>query len=447
MKITIKCAILLACLIGAMPLLAKELPSRLILVIGDGMGMEFVTAYRHYKQNPDSSVLERTLFDQWLLGMSATHPHDHQQVTDSAASATAFSAGVKSFNGAIGVDHHGNPVETVLERAKKHGYTTAMVATSQINHATPASFAAHIDSRHKYDEIADQYLDRRYQEMPWVDVLIGGGTRYFVREDRNLVKGFMALGYQYADNFGAFSGLTRAPALALLAAQGLPYAIDGDMQDRLTVMARKALALMPADKPFFMMIESSQIDWCGHANDIACAMREMADTEAMLYVLKDYADKHPGTLIVVTADHSTGGLSIGADGVYRWRPEVVKNVTASAGVIAKTMKANAKDWHEHWQALTALRLDDQQKKSLQTRVKSAAKKQEGAAGDEADDQLLAEVLSLINRASHTGWTSSGHTGGDVPVMAYGPGREAFIGFMDNTDIAKKLFALLPESSD
>src|SRR5690606_8629093 len=154
-----------------------------------------------------------------------------------------------------------------------------------------------------YDEIANQYLDRRHNGRPWVDVLIGGGTRYFIREDRNLVKDFMALGYQYADNFGAFSGLTRAPALALLAVQGLPYAIDGDRQDRLTLMTQKALELMPAEQPFFMMVESSQIDWCGHANDIACAMREMADTEATLHALKNYADKHPGTLIVVTADH------------------------------------------------------------------------------------------------------------------------------------------------
>jgi len=113
MKITVKCALVLISVIWSLPLLAKESPSRIILVIGDGMGMEFVTAYRHYKHDPESSELEQTLFDKWLLGMSATHPHDHHQVTDSAASATAFSAGVKSYNGAIGVDHNGVEVGTI----------------------------------------------------------------------------------------------------------------------------------------------------------------------------------------------------------------------------------------------------------------------------------------------------------------------------------------------
>src|SRR5690606_16801796 len=142
---------------------------------------------------------------------------------------------------------------------------------------------------------------------------------------------FEKLGYRYAETFAGLENLTQAPALALLAPSGLPHAIDSKPDDRLAVMTRKALDLMPKNRPFFMLVEASQIDWCGHANDIACAMAEMADAEAALEVIKDYVDSHANTLVVVTADHSTGGLSMGADGEYAWRAEVVKKIQASAG--------------------------------------------------------------------------------------------------------------------
>ncbi|WP_020210854.1 alkaline phosphatase [Gilvimarinus chinensis] len=414
----------------------------IIFVIGDGMGMEYLSAYRHFQDDPTTPELEATWFDRHLQGSASTHPDDVNQVTDSAASATALAAGIKTYNGAIGVDLNKQPVETLLERAKKKGYQTAMVVTSQINHATPASFAAHIDSRNKYNEIADQYIDRRYQGKPWVDILFGGGQRYFLRDDRNLVTEFESLGYTYADTYDGVAAIQTPPALALLADKGLPFRIDSDEPRRLAFLTETALRLLDPQKPFFMLVEASQIDWCGHANDIACAMHEMRDTEETLKLLSRYVSEQPDTLVVVTADHSTGGLSMGSDGDYQWRADVVRGVKASANVITQTL-LTASDWYASWQSLTSIQLDESEQAILaQARLK-VLRSEAKTAKNNATTELREQVLAAIDKASVTGWTTSGHTGGDVAVMAMGVGAETFAGHKDNTDLAKMLFDRLP----
>lgn len=414
-------------------------PQSIIYIIGDGMGMEFISAYRHFADDPTTEPVENTLFDRYFVGTAATHPHGYELVTDSAASATALSAGIKTYNGAIAVDLDKQPVETLLERAKKHGYSTALVSTSQINHATPASFAAHVDSREKYDEIADQYLDNRFQGKPWVDVLIGGGQQYFKREDRDLVKGFTDLGYQYADTYAALEELNKAPVLALLAPKGLPFAIDQGPANRLAIMTRKALDLLPKDKPFFMMVEASEIDWCAHANDIACAMGEMRDAEEALRVALDYVAEHGNTIMLMTADHSTGGLSIGANDQYHWLASVVRGVKASANELARELKEADNHWQDKWQELTGINLDEAQQNKISQQVKASVKASTEAEKNAAKTELRETLLTAIDRASATGWTSNGHTGGDVPVFAAGINAKEFAGHQDNTDLAKKLF--------
>lgn len=421
---------------------APAQPPSIIYMIGDGMGMEYLTAYRHFADDPATDEVEATLFDQHLVGTSATHAHGDALVTDSAASATALATGTKTYNGAVGLDVNNQPLETLLERAKRFGYSTAMVATTQINHATPASFAAHIDSRHKYNEIADQYLDNRHQGKPWVDVLIGGGVQYFQREDRDLVAGFSQLGYQYATDYDSLARLDKAPALALLAPSFMPFAIDQEPADRLAIMTAKALELMPKDKPFFLMVESSLIDWCGHTNDIACAMAEMRDTELALQVVLDYIAQQPNTIMVMTADHSTGGLSIGASGEQLWRPEVVHRVKASIYELARTLHEEHNNWHSLWQQLTGITLKPEQKQSLASLIGAVANAEAKAEQDTAKDALRTGLAQLINSASATGWTTDGHTGGDVSVMAAGVNAQQFAGYQDNTDIAKKLFIRL-----
>ncbi|KID55844.1 alkaline phosphatase [Pseudoalteromonas luteoviolacea] len=406
-------------------------PKNIIYMIGDGMGPAYTTAYRYYKDDKTTKVVEPTVFDSILVGMAHTYPDDNTVVTDSAAGATALSTATKSYNGAIAVDTKKKPLKTMLQMAKEQGMTTALVATSQINHATPASFAAHNESRRNYDEIANDYVDVKIAGKLPVDLMLGGGTQYFIREDRNIVSEFQQAGYQYIDNLSNLDSVNRIPAIGLFAERGMAHAID-EHPLRLTQMTDKALSLLEKDnnkEGFFIMIEGSQIDWCGHANDIACAMKEMDDFAQSIELAKAYVDNNPDTLLVITADHSTGGLTLGADGDYKWERDVVANVKASVKTITKKLKAS-KNIKQDWTALTGL--------AYTSEVAQALKE----AKAESDKALYKAINELINEASYTGWTTGGHTAIDVQVFAHGKGREHFIGSQNNTQIAEKLISFI-----
>ena len=412
---------------------AEQAPKNIIYMIGDGMGPAYTTAYRYYKDDPATKEIEKTVFDTILTGMAHTYPDDHTVVTDSAASATALSSGHKSYNGAIAVDTNKKPLKTMLEMAKEKGMITALVATSQINHATPASFASHNESRRNYDEIANDYIDNKIAGKLPVDLMLGGGTKYYIRDDRNLVAEFQAAGYQYSDNFSELNNIKQIPAIGLYAPAGMPFALDENPY-RLSKMTHKALSLLDNKKNdgFFVMIEGSQIDWCGHANDIACAMAEMDDFAKSIELAKTYIDNNPDTLLVVTADHSTGGLTLGAHGQYKWETEVIKGVKATAGKLT-TLLLDASDIQPVWVANTGIEFTPENKVKLEQAKKLGEK------------PLNLAVKDIISKASFTGWTTSGHTAIDVQIFAYGQGADNFVGSMNNTDIAEKLIGYIEKN--
>lgn len=422
----------LALMCTASGAMAETAPKNVIYMIGDGMGPAYTTAYRYFKDDPTTKSVEQTVFDTMLTGMARTYPDDHTVVTDSAASATALSSGHKSYNGAIAVDTDKKPLKTMLEIAKQRGMTTALLATSQINHATPASFAAHNESRNNYDEIANDYIDNKIAGKLPVDLMLGGGTKYFIRDDRNLVDEFKAAGYQYGDDIQNLDQITQLPAIGLYAAKGLPFALD-ENPTRLTKLTSKALDLLDNQNKdgFFVMIEGSQIDWCGHANDIACAMAEMDDFASAIEKAKTYVDKNKDTLLVITADHSTGGLTLGAHGQYKWEADVVHGVKATAGTITQHL-LESDDLKSVWNKYTSIAFTPENKIKLE---------QAKSMGDKA---LNLAVKSIISDTSFTGWTTGGHTAVDVQVFAYGKGSEQFVGSQNNTDIADKLIHFIEQ---
>ncbi|MAD76178.1 MAG: alkaline phosphatase [Rheinheimera sp.] len=430
-------AFLFVALASLLPLNAIAAPKNIIYMIGDGMGPSYVAAYRYYQHDPAKADVVPTVFDALLTGMASTYPDDDTLVTDSAAGATALATGVKSYNGAISVNRQHIPIGTMMQLAKRLGKTNGIVASSQVNHATPASFLAHSKSRRNMNDIADMYLDYRIDGMPVADLIIGGGSKYFAREDRNLIAGFSALGYQYTDDYAQLDQITRLPALALLSEDALPAALNSDVDNILATLTGKALQLLSgADNGFVLMVEGSQIDWCGHDNDIACAMAEMHDFAKAIEVARAYVDTHPDTLLIITADHETGGLSMGANGIYQWRTEVIQKVKATGRAIAKQLQQleNQQQISKRFTELTGLTLDKAQLNLLLQALKD-------------DDEKVArsQILQFISDASLTGWTSSGHTAADVPVMAYGKQAGEFTGFMDNTAIAKKLIQYIQQT--
>jgi len=425
-------------------------PKNIIMVVADGMGPAYTTSYRYFNDNPATEIIEETVFDRMLVGSSSTYPASISGVvTDSAAGATALASGVKTYNGAIGLDVNKNSVETVLEFAKAQGKKTGVVVTSQINHATPASYLAHNESRRNYNEIADSYLDDGIK----ADVYFGGGWQYFIREERNLINEFKASGFQYIDNYNALASLDKeAPVIGLFDNVGLPWAIDDSNPHRLLAMTETAIKHLENDSGYFMLVEASQVDWAGHANDIASAMAEMTDLAKTMEYLEQYVNKNPDTLVILTADHSTGGLTIGANGKYEWNPEILRTMTQSPNMIAKQLVANSITKKE-LSALLNFSVSKAEVLKIKAAKQSAIEKlarfeqlndsEKSKAKKPNANKLVAKVIKkIIDVHTNTGWTSGGHTAIDVPVHALGKNSNMFAGKIDNTDIAKHIFTLL-----
>ena len=272
-------------------------PLNVIFLIGDGMGLSQISAGMYANNN--QTILE----DFPVIGLSKTHAVK-SLVTDSAASGTAMACGEKTYNGVIGISSKNKKLESVLEICEKNGYNSGLIANSSIVHATPASFYANVDSRKKYEEIAIQLSESD------VDYFIGGGKKHFSeREDaRNLMKEMNTV--DVVKNFRACKN-SKAKRIGLFTYDEEPPSIIGGrdplLAEYLTVTLDK---LDHREKPFFLMVEGSQIDWVGHANDIDYVTSEFIEFNSAIEVAMNFAKENANTLVVVTADHETGGLAI-----------------------------------------------------------------------------------------------------------------------------------------
>jgi len=406
-------------------------PKNIIMVVSDGMGPAYTTAFRNYADDANSDDVEAVIFDDILVGNASTYPASISgYITDSAAAATALAAGVKSYNGAIGVDVNKQPVNSVMHAAKAKGMRTGIAVTSQIVHATPAAYIAHDESRKNYNAIADDFYDVRVNGEFVADVLLGGGTQYFERNDRDVLAQFIDAGYEYADSYNRLASVPKGSnVIGLFADDALPPVLDDRRKDRLKYLTANAIKHLENDKGFFLLVEASQVDWAGHANDIASAMAEMQDLASTMEYLKTYVSDNPDTLVVLTADHSTGGLTIGARGDYRWSPEYLHKINASVGTIATQMSEQTAPG-DYVAAQFGFDMTDEEITTLDNLA-------------EQDTPARFKALkTLLDVKTNTGWTTTGHTGVDVEVFAFGAGYRDFIGQIDNTDIAKKIFAFI-----
>nr|WP_315146423.1 alkaline phosphatase [uncultured Flavobacterium sp.] len=326
-------------------------PKNIVLMIGDGMGLAQV--YSGMTANGGHLNLDNFK----NIGFSKTYSSD-KYVTDSAAGATALASGVKTYNGAIGVDPEKKPTVNILEMAEKKGIKTGLVSTSSITHATPAGFIAHVDSRKSFDDIALDFLNNN------IDVFIGGGLNNFEKrkDGKNLSQELKAKGFQICYSIAEIQNIKSGKLAGLTAPDhNKPMPERGEM---LVPATQAALKLLSQNrKGFFLMVEGSQIDFKAHKNDTPGVILEILDFDKAIGAALEFAASNKETLIIVTADHETGGMTL-QDGDY------------------KTGKVMAK------------------------------------------------------------YTTGGHTGIAVPIFAFGPGSEEFRGFMENTDIAKKIMQLL-----
>lgn len=281
----------------------QKKPKNIILLIGDGMGLSQVSSAIYYKKDG------RPNFERFgTIGLSKTSSGS-DLVTDSAAGATVFSAGVKTYNGAIAVDRDTLPVPTIVEQLSKDGFSTGIVATSSIQHATPAAFYAHVKQRRMYEEITE------FAPTSGVDFFAGGGLKYFTdrKDKRNLLDAMRANGYTVITDKLPSKNVAGKEVI-LLADNGMPQMNEGrgDFLPKATQLALDKLS--QNQKGFFLMVEGSQIDWGGHSNDAEHLIAELLDFDQTLGVALDFAKKNGETLVIVTADHETGGFTLAADG-------------------------------------------------------------------------------------------------------------------------------------
>lgn len=270
-----------------------------ILMVGDGMGVAQI--YAGLTANHGKLNLEQCT----SVGFHKNTASD-EYVTDSAAGATAFACGQKTYNGAIGVDANGNPLPTILEIAERNGLATGLVATCSITHATPASFISHQPSRSLDENIALDFLKTD------VDVFIGGGRKFFNQrtDGKDLFDSLKNRGYQIANSITEVQQITSGKLAAFLAEQQQAKFSAG-RGDELVKSTETALQLLKTKKKgMFLMIEGSQIDWGGHGNDTQYIIDEMIDFDNAIGKVLDFARKDRKTLVIITADHETGGFTI-----------------------------------------------------------------------------------------------------------------------------------------
>lgn len=436
-------------------------PQNIIFMISDGLGPSAITAAREY--------YGELSLDEILVGTIQTRSHS-SAVTDSAAGATAFATGVRTYNRAVSVAPDKTPLVTLLEDAKAQGMKTGLVATSPIAHATPAAFSAHAVHRKLMYDIAQQ------QAESGTDLLLAGGYDDWLPKEqggcrtdgRNLLNELHSKGYQKAVFQKDSLNIPALPAIGLFAKGNLDYMIDHSDSSGPTLqqMTSKALSILSRQTSgFFLMIEGSRIDHAAHVNDPVSKLHEIKSYDDTVRTVLDFARKDGRTLVISVSDHETGGMTIGRrtgdKSYYKWRPDVLRSVKASTNYIANRIIAGddpkmtvlkytgLETINKQEQAqLTELAMQARQKKKTSSACsskwykKDLPQKLKNRKKISAKKRLMYWIGERISREAHIGWTTYGHTGIDVNLYAFGPSHEKFRGSHKNTHIAAVIAELM-----
>ncbi|KAK0308073.1 vacuolar alkaline phosphatase [Friedmanniomyces endolithicus] len=443
----------------------------LIFMVSDGMGPTSMEMTRNWLQYTEKSPWDAALvLDEYLIGQSRTRSTS-SLVTDSAAGATAFSCGLKSYNGAISILPDHSPCGSVMEAAKRQGYTTGLVVTTRITDATPAVFASHARRREMEDGIALQMVGSTHPLGRMVDLMLGGGRCHFVPngsdgscrgDDVDVREAAKEEGWNYIstrEEFDTLGSDVELPLLGLFAPGDIPYEVDrryqNDTYPSLEEMARTALgalsvATKDSDQGFFVMIEGSRIDHAGHANDPAAQVHEVLAYDRTVAAVLDFI-KHSDTptLMVSTSDHETGGLATARQlhqeyPRYLWYPSVLANVSHSGAYLSRA-------YHSHLASLpSASSLSAALASSEGTKTYLEKLISENLGINDVTEEELNTLLQhpalaayvfadMVSRRAQTGWSTRGHSGADVNIYSSDHNAaERLIGNRENTDVGEFL---------
>ena len=431
--------------------------------IGDGMGPHQVLSTEMYLAELEGKIGRKSL-------LMTTFPYSGQVatfsansgITDSAASGTCLASGKKTNNGMIGQTPDGTPAISVASRLKEQGWGIGIMTSVTIDHATPSSHYAHTPSRNNYYIIGTQLAESGFDFF--------GGSGFDQPQDKknpvapNLYDLCEQNGYVLAGGYTDAKAKIGAQKMLLVPAErledrsrhagALPYAIDrktGDLS--LPEIVEVAIAQLSTHDQFFMMAEGGKIDYASHANDGGTVLREVLDFDDAIKVAYDFYMQHPDeTLIVVTADHETGGMALG-NSDYTLNLKVLAEQKCSSDLLSDQLSALQKEAGKHltWEQVkeviskntglyTVVEISKEEDQLLQAAFGQMMQHQGVEKSLYKDINALAsKALALLNQKSRLGWTSKGHTASAVPVFAIGVGAERFTGWHDNSEIAPLIY--------
>lgn len=437
--------------------------------IGDGMAMPQITSTEIFKgtlssTNPmNQEKLSFTSFPN--LGMQTTQS-SNSFITDSAAAGTALATGHKTDNDVVGVDPTKKiKFKTMAEMAKEKGMKVGIISSVSLDHATPASFYAHEGSRKNLYEIGIDMANSGFDYFAGGSLLQPTGKK---KDKTNVLDIAKEKGYKVVNDPDMIMNLTKndgkviAFRTDLAAESAMQYDIDRQSKTSLADYTKKGIEMLDNSNGFFMMVEGGKIDWACHANDAATTVRDvMAFDNAILEALKFYALHPDETLIVVTGDHETGGMTVGFAGTkYTTAFSKIGNQSLSFEEFDKAIKqyretvgangATLEDWLPVLSEKFGLaEFSDFEKGRLQESLAASMIEPKKRIKDEQSyllyggyEPFSVTVTHILNQKAGIGWTTYAHTGVALPVYAQGIGSDLFRGYYDNTDIAKKVMSIM-----
>ena len=434
--------------------------------IGDGMGPNQVLAAEMYLAELDGKIGRNTLHMTGFpySGQVATFSHSNG-VTDSSAAGTALATGHRTNNGVLGIDAKGDTLTSIAETLKAAGWGVGLLTTVAIDHATPAAFYANTASRNDYYEIGSQLAYTGF------DFFGGAGFHTPATRQPNLYDLAEQQGYTIASGLKAAMAVSKQADKLIMVqptdaidrskeGSNFPYRIDGRAEDLylkpLTEFASQYL--YEHHDRFFLMVEGGMMDYAGHGRDGATDIQETLDFDDAIGVALQFYNNHPTeTLIVVTADHETGGMSLGRGHQYVLDLQLLQHQHCSGWVLSDQLVALYDNGRRpEWQEVRAIlesRLDFYKEVSIDEDEDAQLQEVFRRTLDNPDNSdvktlykdvnaLSDAAISLMNKKARLGWTSYGHTAAAVPLFAIGKGAERFTGWHDITEIAPTILDVL-----
>ena len=433
----------------------KQTAKYVFYFIGDGLGINHLRGAELYnaKVHPEMPDEGQLSFTRFPIRSFVTSHSSSSLVTDSAAAATALASGVKTKNGYLGVDAESQPHKNIAELAKERGWKVGICSNVGINHATPSAFYAHHHKRSDYNDIINQYIAGKVDFAAGATILSRSKSGL---KAHDIVEQARAAGIEVVQRADLAAEVRDKRVLLLsdsLDRKSMRFATDRSATCP-TIVDYTSAAIRYLEREskegFMLMVEGGHIDYACHDNDAVTTFEEINDFSRSVALALEFAERHPDeTLIVVTADHETGGLAIGYS-KYKMNMERLAFQRTSQEQLTSKMQYLRESGHTSWEDMqqllreylglwehVTLRKKDEEALRRTFRENFLQEGEKVVGLYTSNEKMAVEAVRILNKRAYVNWVGMSHTGAQVPLFVKGVGYERFLECFDNTDIPKK----------